>query len=233
MTDSLLRSRRQADRSSDPLDLARVLVERMRSGSIDSERVALAAYCGSEAAREVLGPSWRSDLADRQEVAVGIAIHRTPDGSAPLSAWLQGLSRWQAHPYSAPVRAALAAAEAVYRAQYDVAPRALAGRGLGHAVPVRRALDAVAAWLADPSEERIRHACRTWFFTRDSDGAPLTWIPCASEHGGERATPGALTPNEWNSRATLECAELHPSGEPAIREAIQSAIIAWALGGKT
>ena len=276
--DTKLRStRRQADRSSDPLDLARVLVERLRGGTIDPERVALAAYCGSEAARLALFGSFNPPVYEVPPALIEVAcapfdsVDLTPDsvGRLPsplprqfdLAKWLSGLSRWQSHPYSAPVRAALAAAEAVYPHFVESMKREVGTHTVcanprypgqshkaaveascaewvaGRTTPVRRALDAVAARLADPSEDRRLEACRAWLSARPVDGGLSgLWIPCPTSRaeggwGLERPwTPGAVDVAEWNARAPSEAARLHPSGEPAIREVIQRALVAWALG---
>lgn len=310
MSDLTLRSaRRQADRSSDPLDLARVLVERLRAadpcgecfaagealspnarrllakakwpgmpsaqavaqaeamqnvtgtgqpcpscagfGSVLKARVALAAYCGSEAARIALFGSFNPPVYEVPPALIEVAcapfdsVDLTPDsvGRLPsplprqfdLAKWLSDLSRWQSHPFVAPVRAALAAAEAVCSVEWV---RPLFGNaGTSQLLAVRRALDAVVAWLADPSEDRRLEACRAWLSARPVDGGLSgLWIPCPTSRaeggwGLERPwTPGAVDVAEWNARAPSEAARLHPSGEPAIREAIQRALVAWALG---
>lgn len=199
-------------------------------GSVLKARVALAAYCGSEAARE----AGRGFLTLE---ALGPAVL---PGGGQFQPWLSGLSRWQAHPFSASVRAALAAAEAVYVRWCRVPQytQQVTNRR-EQEVAVRRALDAVAAWLDDPSAKN-REACSIDGPYAPEIGPPFNFLLSfvAVWEGGPARSVGDW-PHMWfgyqgtgrRPECPISFAEHHPSGEPAIREAIQSALIRWALAG--
>jgi hypothetical protein len=180
-------------------------------------RVELAAYCGDEAARAVVAvaecrpplPSGRWESWSHM------------DEFQALSAWLRGLSRW-ADVGHAPgwvlVRAAVAAATAFAahqglegwaRIECRDPNDAMGPACREEARSELRAIEAAEAWLACPCEEHER-AWQAAFAV-----LPLLWLPSPpSEQASHEA--------EITQAARL-------AGEAPVREAIQKALVDWAL----
>lgn len=123
----------------------------------------------------------------------------------PIAEWLPVLGRWST--FYVPVRAALAAS----KVNTERVCRSLRGSGLMHFSPVFRTEGAVEEFLADPTEARWETWRSAWIASERIHGA-WDWLP--------GPTPGRNTIGA--------CAA--GSGEPAIRTAIQQALVSWSLG---
>lgn len=202
----------------------RALHERMRAGVITRERVELAAYCGSEAARPVVG-----DGPHEWAVASsGYSWFLSAIDCAPLAILLRGLERWG---HLVMVRAAREAAKVALEAHCKrhcgaQAPPRVAGNG-GHradCVEVARAIEAVGAWLDCPCEEH-RDACAApRSYLTPSPFWHLVYLVTEWQDGASRA-----------AKASGVCAVegfASIAGEPTVRQAICTALVAWALGGE-
>jgi len=162
-------------------------------------RVEMGAYCGDEGARLALS------CVDPHPCGCW-----RPTGTAPpckhseLGPWARALSRWG---QAVHVRAAVAAARVAlpaWRSYHDP----------GTHRP-RLAIEAAEAWLADPCEERLR----AWQQAM-THRTPL-WTPFPV-HDDERHGLAHDYPDCVQMSARL-------AGEAPVREAIQSALIGWAL----
>jgi len=111
---------RRLERGAAPGDVAaaaRLLAERVRSGALDRERLALAAYAGDDASRTALaaaGPVEAGILEPLEALRAGVAAKERGERADPhprdvLTGWARGLRRWGK---PACVRAAVAAARA-------------------------------------------------------------------------------------------------------------------------
>lgn len=247
MSDIKLRSlQRQAD-SGDPLARAALLTERVRSGTLTREMVELAAYAGDVAARAALPP-----FADDPTTASGKATacdpcinadgrnytFDTPGGwhclrhateHPDLALWVRGLSRWGPE---ALVRAAVAAARQAlpiwasgecadaHSSHPDwQAPLRHLRLVCGNAARARSAIEAAEAWLACPCDAHIRE----WYEARDVAG-PGVWLPypnASRQQVGDRIS--ALSADA----RIKEAAKI--AGEPRVRDAVRSSLVAWAL----
>lgn len=220
---------------SSPEARAAWIRERLRAG-LDPERVELAAYCSDPAALTALPPCERFSEACEPHlecdccgchdgVPLAGAEAKPPDYERcvragrlySLTVWLRGLSRWE----GAQVRAAMAAARmalevAAERAKFDGRPIERIHAELRAA---GRAIEAAEAWAACPCEEHLqawRTACSLVAMGR------FPWLPHAlAADSPERAE---------SLRASIVIAA-GVAGEPAVREAIQRALVEWALGG--
>jgi hypothetical protein len=107
----------------DPSLRPQLLAARVRAGELTQDRLELAAYCGDEAARAVVGVG---------VVPVPIGPHDSSDvagdwpsvDSAPIDHWVRGLrNRWEP--------------ELVVRAAFAAAPEAaLTGDSIAYAIPI-------------------------------------------------------------------------------------------------
>ena len=188
MTDT---TTRQAERAalSDPAQRVKVLRDRMRRGDLSRERVELAAYCGNGVAREVVGPMHDALPEVRGWTFTG--------GIPSLERWTKGLQRWG---HTVQVRAGLAAAERAWWAS-------------GCDGNAAEALDAVQAWLDNPSEASRQR----WEEAAESAAGPgVRWIL--------RPSDDAMT-----LRARVKAAAKATS-EEGVRKAMQAALTGWALG---
>lgn len=170
------------------------------------KRIELAAYCGSEAARLVVGePDWvwnPNDLSEAQQMG---SWRQHPD-DVPLRGWLSGLKRYGPHVL---LRAALAAGRAVHFGSV-VFECGVADCN------ICRALDACAAWLECPTAEN-REAWRlAWVITGGNGGGPGQWIPSPESRG-------ELLLMKIRNAARL-------TSEQTVRAAVCKALCEWALG---
>ena len=182
MTDLAIRARERAALLGGPDERAVLLRDRMRAGELTRDAVELAAYCGDEACRKIVGKcACGGDCGERLSEWC-----RTRE--LTRRQWLTGLSRWP----HAPVLAAVAAGWVAYEAWlfergwwYDLGdpPREWKGTGDGlvhisglagckteplpawaeHGQEVEapgNALRAAERWLVDPSEEHKNAATR-------------------------------------------------------------------------
>lgn len=234
MSDAASRSlSRLASLTGSPHDQARVLVERLRrappceacggcgvepgpltdectacagTGSLMRSRVELAAYCGDDGARAAVGSvvAWPSST---DSIKSG-------DGGG-LSRWVAGLSRWGV---VVEVRAAVAAAEH-------------AASGMDVPGVVLDCLDAARAWLAAPSESARMEWVEAW---RQSWGRPFDgphqrpWLPVPPN--ATPRLPGVTTWSPGPTPADTISACSRAGHEAPVREAIQRALVSWALG---
>ena len=223
MTDARLR---ELERTApgDPAAGARLLQERLRLGALTRDRLELAAYAGDETARLVLfgslNPPVHTIPPDLLDVATApfdtVDLATDAAGRLPsplprkfdLARWLRGLSRWGPTVLVRAAEAAGRVALVVWRL-YPMHARESA----------ERALDACAAWLACPCKDHER----AWEAACDAVGpallAELSWLPVPRDVAGCVAG--------WTEDA-LYAADL--AGEERVREAVQRALVTWALG---
>lgn len=191
------------------------------------QRVELAAYAGDAGARLVLGRRvpGRGGPAPHDLVAWAMFV------ADSLPVWTRGLARWGA---PVQVRAALAAARvAQVVGCYEHRPDCTRTR----CAPILRALDACAAWLTEPTEERRVAAARALIDARPTAGAlERAWLPCVPRGPGGGwgvetvgVWPSTADTGEWNERAVPLAARV--AGEAPVRAAVSAELVAWALGG--
>lgn len=172
------------------------------------ERIELAAYAGSEAAR-LLWCEWDRSMPNHDAGKVPFALYRARKG-LPLkfNLWLQGLTRWGQH---VQIRAAVAAARCALP---------VASLGVFQNQSAVGAIEATAVWLACPCEEHYQ-ACAAASATLWSAqvGLPPTWAYVAVN---------SVDSADQAARAIQAAAQLVP--EPTLRAAICEALVSWALG---
>lgn len=227
--DVALRALEREAQGGDPAAEVRLLVARLRAGTLTQERLELAAWCGSDAARALVPCH---DEPSAYVVAIeGDSRLLVP---TPLSAWLRGLSRWAdvgPVPGWVLVRAAVAAARvALPKARRGVSGpggqsmSATAAREQARAAvrAAHRAITAAEAWLDDPSEER-RLACGRMVMSWAAASRPDDWWsqPVMLIDWGAAAHPGRL---EACCRSAADVVD-----EAPVRTAICSALTSWAL----
>jgi len=218
MTDATTRALARQAATGDHNAAVALLRHRMRAGELDRAAVELAAYCGDEVAREVVG---------KQPWTV---LHQfTPDRDfwkfmdsfreKDFARWLSGLSRWP----GAEVRAAVAAGWCALEVwEHSMGWRYIAGYGwepfggptlcAGYeARRPRRALTLAQAYADDPTEAN-REA---WESLRDIT-LPL-WVPMASDIEDSQESLVGI-----DAAANL-------AGKATVREAICEALIEWVL----
>ena len=175
----------------------------------------MAAYCGDEGAQEALG-LWRC-----KECGCCCSVETRGCLQCPLAYWVRDLRHWG---QAVQVRAAVAAARVAlceHEREGSLAfVQAMANRAHGKEMAFqqfhapRRAIEAAEAWLAAPSDATQE----SWRRANVAAGYPFhsDWLPPAFNMDA--------VPRE----ETLQrCARL--AGEAPVREAIQSALIGWAL----
>jgi hypothetical protein len=225
MSDARLREleRRAAH---DPDARPALLLERVRAGALTRERVEVADYCGDRVARDALGGGVR---------------HAPASDFLPLANWVSGLSRWGPE---VQVRAALAAAEVVHRQHVERFPCRdyvnrfgcdvldAGGHPLTHGfcgdcdhlnAEQRRVLDACRAWLDCQCDEHAAAWLKAWFEAAWADAQWLPWV----RHEGYPNYTGPVVVADQTPQVLAAARE---AGEAPVREAIQRALISWALG---
>lgn len=207
------------------------------TGSPLQARLELAAYCGDEAARAVVGPDGPGS---------GFGWACADNGRFDL--WVRGLSRWSDLHESAPgwvlVRAAVATARLT-----KVAPCGPVNAGSwGACCPMHSGFQVASAtagaWLACPCDEHAQ-ACREASLALDPtpSGRGIDYPESAFlqalaaifwRHEGVDARTGqrrAVDEGRANSHAEHAVREaVKVAGEQAAREAIASFLRSWALG---
>lgn len=192
------------------------------------ERVELAAYCADKAAWLAAGAPWFGSQGERRGSNMGSTWAECRNILAPagLATWVQGLSRWGP---DALVRAASAAA----RETLPLAPPS-----------AKMALLMIDAWLECPCDTHAM-ACRGACAALDPDEmglgvghpeSPFVHALAAVfwRHPGEDVRRGHRTaaekerPDSHAMHAMTQAVGL--AGEQPVREAIQSALVSWALG---
>ncbi len=206
VTDSRLRERTRGER-----DTVRALTERRRAGLLTREQIQLAAYCGHEAARVVVGESCSCGLAP--EDATDLCL----DEPGGWGEWLRGLERWP----GAQLRASLAAAELAWAHLLR----------LHGSMPqeARRALESVRAYMDEPTDDRLRAWMVAWSGTSES-----AWLPAPRESVNGRvheiqAAARAVAPFPPGTIGGPDYERCRHEGERRAREAICAALIGWAL----
>lgn len=216
MADAALRDlERRAATTNEPSDEARVLLERVRLGTLDQERLALAAYVGHpaallacpgpEAPRCAGGACPGPDAPLYRSAARCFTCRATIERGGGLMVFADGLQRWG---QEAQALAACAAARSA-SCLWDPSFRDL----------VERCCSAGEAW--------VRSAAR-WPARAEEWGA--AWLAADLEGCGEVA-PSITDLGEGSTLgATLRhCAQQHPLGGEGVRSAVRDAVSAWAL----
>lgn len=199
----------------------------MRIGELSRERLELAAYCGSEAARAVVGfgdrtvPGWPDIL-----VADIVGEKRFRD-------WVHGLSRWQR---AAGAQAAVAAAWAAWRHRKIHHLSRARFSFTASQLRASQAIRVAEAWANCPCEEH-KEACRAegrrlelrarsvrydednflWVVYLVLSAIELPWGTAENQRGGRHDCRAAI----------LNFASL--TDEAAVRCAVSLAIREWAL----
>ena len=237
MADKRLRElEREAELAPDDVQAqAALLRERVRVRELTRERLQVAGWCGDIASRIALGCEWRilpngeprcgplpssKCHAFGDPKASGLCIHACPDRRSRVY-WLASLERWGEVVH---VRAAVAAAREALPVWEDsnLGPHAcyMSGLSVSCAAPEqhapRRAIEAAERWLEHPS---LPHHME-WAAVHAGPGTP--------------AQPMFVV-RPWDARTgqlglRIE-ASAYLAGEQLVREAISTALIAWALGG--
>lgn len=214
----------------------RLLVARLRAGTLTIERVELAAYCGSEVAQEVLDPGVRFATPDGRSLT----------GALDFQAWLDHLSRRWADVGPVPdwvlVRAAVAAARVAaaraamcpgWEGSWTASPNGACGCGHSYDAHVNRdknprlerallAIEAVEAWLAaESTPERVRAVERAE--RRCGDAGPRMRFVSSLIH----VLGPSIGVDYYFLDAVQDSAER--AGEAPVRSAICSALTSWAL----
>lgn len=199
-------------------------------GSALRARIGLAAYAGSEPARVALGHEWSDGWRD----AVGEKSIR------PLQEFLAGLSRWSSQPFHAPVRAALAAAECA-RVVWEDGPARMSSQGHGtreewfrDLEAPKRACDAVRFWLDDPTPRQLialEHVHMETPLMAQGGATPWRYLTSFALGVGLRGPQFHDSSGRYSGRDPVNVLDTaaRMAGEPAIRTAIQEALVSWSL----
>ncbi len=208
MSDDLLRDMERSAALGDPVAQARLLVERVRRGRLEPERLRLAAWLGDATARLATG-----DDSDEARPAHLRPPHMRPKGRK--DDWTRTLATW--------------GQEALVRAAYVVA-----ADGMRHwrrhyrddpALP--GVLDAVAAWLRCPCAPCAEQVGRTVEDdaipeSKDNRSGRAKWHVFNVAHAARSTRADSWT------RCALEVIGESPATQ--VREAIRAALVPWALG---
>jgi hypothetical protein len=206
------------------------------TGSPLRARVDLAAYCGDEAAIEVLGAPLVAALlapvvgqtarAYLDHQALGALVGQINAGARPstFSPWLAGLSRWAdvgpAPGWVLRRAAAAAAREAQHHApccpNHDNPAEPEFMEGCPRWDAAARALEADEAWLACPCEEHWSALHVAYV-----EAGHLAWLPAPW-----------TTPDVTRTVESIAAAA-QLAGEDRVRDAIRSSLAEWALGGSS
>lgn len=244
MTDQRLRRLEREVAASPSLESeAALLRERLRAGTLSPERLELAAYCGHVGARVVaLGahnpaaheiPNGKAWLA----VAPFDTVDLTPDsvGRLPsplplvfdLPRWVRGLSRWGP---TVQVRAAVAAARAALPIEHPCfggpvhVHDATGGDHYGGDCDLALfAIEGAEKWLEDPTPKNLLVWRNAWFACEWEQAQWLPWVSSADY-------PQPSGPPTVADQASHIIRAGSLAGDAPVRAAIQSALIAWALG---
>lgn len=206
---------RQLERSGE--HTVEALTERLRCGDLTRSQVELAAYCGHEAARVVLG--WCRFAPDNdacthcRHCGNGRVSHH-PE-TLGLADWLRGLGWWWGALLRAAVAAARVALETFECKHEDEDERGCwdcqnTGYDNAEGKAAERAIEAAEAWIGWPSVRRAMAWDRAHF---SAAAYGCGWTP--QRAGGHRGS-------------CLWCSRL--AGEQPVREAICAALTEWALG---
>lgn len=236
MSDERLRTLERAASTGDPAARVALLRARVRAGTLSQERLELAAYVGNPDARAALGRCCaKHDALERR----GLGMTRHYCAEDPLAPWVRGLSRWGAE---VRVRFVAAAARAALGPWCD--STRLSGRTGLHAERVRGghcgrcttrlpgdtrpgdAVEAAEAWLACPCPDHASAAMLAYAgWAPPGDASTMAFFGAAYLAGtcGEPPFRGDYEAEQ----VTLAGSRI--AGETAVREAIRSALSAWAL----
>lgn len=206
-----------------PIARASLLTERVRAGTLSQERLELAAYAGDVDAR----------------AATGTLCPGGPDGGhtgfcdercgvhSDLAGWVQGLSRWGPEAID---RAAAAASRVALPWWWENLKRVTGWRDLETGHPAytvtERAIGAADAWFGCPCD---RHE-DAWLAAAHT--VHMDTVPGSHNYAWVVTGPWSHDPSRAHNREVPQHAR-HFAGEPAAREAISSALIAWALRGSS
>jgi hypothetical protein len=238
--DSRLRSLSRSALTGDPESKARLLLERARSGQLSRERLELAAYCGDDAALAVLGDVFadeRGHFFDYASIGLTNPLKRESVLPVRLDSWLSGLSRWSGAPYYSLVRAAVAAAWTALAPWCD--STRMSGRvglhakrqeterhGCTRCGPQQQALRAANEWLGCPCHSHQIAWYESTEAAYDADRIDA-WLPYPDLWNPIDITRGSALDADVRIGHAVRLA-----GDQPVREAIQQALISWALGEK-
>ena len=243
---------RHAALDGSPEARAALLRERLRAGELTQERVALAAYCGDEAAQQACGQTLGDLLLDvfpenteaRRDAddwgsTVMAQLAARPLTTMPFSVWVSGLFHWG---HEAGTRAGVAAAKAARAAgaardQVCCCGSSIESHDSGsghspvHACDYQRLPDCECSEWADPVRA-IEAAEQVLGCPVASDDDPYRHQRMWDEgwEAGWRRHPWLPAP--WASdgaRAAEISSAARKAGEHSTRSAISSSLIAWAL----
>lgn len=202
MSDARLRDLGRRAARGGPEDQAAHLRERVKAGEVTREGVRLAAHLGDPVARLAMG--WTHGIGD---------MH-------PLDSWLTGLGRYP----GALERAAVAVGRAVLGAHNATCLEHGGDRCPESCWQWSRALEAVEAWIADPTEGATRRVDEATLALVRA-GSP--WIAFAAlvralcGLGRQPRPVPALGGKFWRQSGLTE---------PQVRDVVRSALVPWALG---
>lgn len=210
---------------------AALLVERVRAGEVERDRVKLAAYLGDPDARVASGERFKP-------LAVEV--------------WVEGLSAWGVEPWRDEVRALAAPTwrdQLLPRVAVALARAVRPAEESDHRVRIDAALEAAEAWLARPSVDAATTA-RTTFTTVRASAMPVEMACLATLHVCPK-TPrltveivGSLLGELWAQAKERAGRPGGPAGvmarvvreslgELGAREAVRGALVPFALGGSS
>lgn len=228
MSDERLRTLERAAASGGPDERAALLRARVRAGTLSQERLELAAYVGDADARAALVAFEDDPDVDGGHPTACIPCrafdgrnyvilrgsewhclkhaHEHPD----LALWVRGLSRWGSEVLVTAAVAAARQALPVWASQSGCELCASSHSHIvcGHATRARRAVEAVEAWIACPCEQHWTERHEAYV-----DAGHRAWLPAP---GDDRA-----------HESVQHAARI--AGEPAVRQAIRTALVQWAL----
>jgi hypothetical protein len=205
VSDTSLRKRERAAAAGGPEDRARYLKELLRAGTLDPERVALAAYLGDATAASLLG-----DAAPRPAKAHG--------------EWLLGFERWGKEVVVRAAHALLVESMPLFPPRKDHFPKQRP-----------RTIAAIEAWLAAPSKTTAaavkaaftNHSGGAWMFQNAIDAVSRRDAKAAA-NDLRKTFAKFETPDV---RAYLEdvCGVTEVPTKTALRRALCERLIPWAL----
>jgi hypothetical protein len=205
MADDRLREVEREAAWGDPAGRARLLVERVRAGQLEHERLRLAAWLGDRAAC----------LATGEAGGPGAAASGSQTRRGRRDAWTRALAAW--------------GKEAIVRAAYVVARDELRHwrRHYRDDASLPGVLDAVAAWIGcpcDPCARAVGRAVEAGALPegKDNRSGRAKW------HVVQAALAARAPGDEAATAHALEVMGESPAGQ--VRDAIRRALVPWALG---
>lgn len=256
MSDSTSRIRaRSAAALDSPEARAAVLVDRMRAGTLNRDRVELAVFCGDPAARAALGDRVRrwtdgylcccGDVDRDHGMTVDSYTHSPVHACTYVGSKPDDVSNdvWSTHDDSRPCDCELT--EHVRSLPAVEVPAAFDKwvRGLsrwGEDVQVRASVAATLTRIAAHERQGYDHNAieRAWrvceeaneWLAEPSEGQAMRWLDVARAGGFQEWVPYPPgTPGNRPHPLTTATESASVAGEQPVREAIQRALVAWSL----